>query len=143
MDKGKILAGRVRRLRDLALAKDGKGSELYKNAMRMVITYDPALKDLAIIDGVTGVGKVGKKFFQAIPASSELSVAQTQVFNTWSQDKRQLFVLVHEAEHMSAANLKLVSHYRFSNIPIESIPRHKLTFEVEASTKAFNWVSSL
>lgn len=143
MDKGKLLAERVRRLRDLALAKDGKGSEVYKNSMRMVITYEPAFKDLAIIDGVTGVGKVGNKFFQTIPASSELSASQTVVFNTWSQDKRQLFVLRHEVEHMSAANLKLVSHYRFSNIPVESIPRHKLTFEIEASTNAFNWVSSL
>jgi hypothetical protein len=115
MDKGQILAERVKRLRDLALAKDGKSSELYKNAMRMVMTYDPAYKYLAVIDGATGIGKVGNQFFQRIPASEELTVAQTQVFNTWSQDKRQLFVLRHEVEHMSAANLKLFSLYKYSS----------------------------
>jgi hypothetical protein len=133
MDKGKLLAERVRRLRDLALAKDGKGSELNKNAMSMVITYEPA-KIWPPLMASQGC-KVGNKFFQTIPASSELSVAQTVVFNTWSQDKSQLFVLRHEVEHMSAANLKLVSHYRLSNIPVESIPRHKLTFELKQAPK--------
>jgi|GEM_PF-6256657 hypothetical protein len=141
MDKGQILAERVKRLRDLALAKDGKSSELYKNAMRMVMTYDPAYKYLAVIDGATGIGKVGNQFFQRIPASEELTVAQTQVFNTWSQDKRQLFVLRHEVEHMSAANLKLFSLYKYSSSPNTS--RYQQAFEIDASTKAFNWIVSL
>lgn len=140
MDKKKVLSEGLQRLRSLSLAKDGAGSETYKNALKMSLTYDPGLKGVAVVDAQTGSGKVGDRFFGKLSPSDELSAKQAQIFNTWTDERRRLFVLRHEVEHMSAANRKLVSHYRMGNVAIESIPRHKLSFEIDATNKAFDWM---
>lgn len=143
MDRSEILAQSLHQLRSLSRSKDGATSESYKNATKMRLTYDPTYQGLAIIDAKTGVGRVGVKFFGRIAASDELTAAQTSVFITWSDERRRLFVLRHELEHMSASNQRLVSHYRMGNVAVENLPRHKLTFEVDATEKAFAWMVSL
>lgn len=143
MDKNNVLAEQVAKIRSLILARDGAGSELYKNAKKMNLVYDSKYKGLAIIDAQSGAGKVGDKFFSHIVAGDEMSVEMTRVFNSWPKDKRQIFVLRHELEHMSSANRSLVNRYRYGNVAIDTMPRHKLSFEVEATKIAFEWVSSL
>lgn len=44
---------------------------------------------------------------------------------------------------MSKANQSLVERYRYGNVATDSIPRHKLSFEVEATGVAFEWIAAL
>lgn len=112
----------VERLRSETLRVDGKGSEAYKNSLKINATFDKSYKGVGVIDGDTGELTLGPKFLRPW-ASEEMSVNATKLFNALSTPDRQLFILRHELEHMSGHNVGLVKHYSSSGVDLNALPR--------------------
>ncbi len=138
--KGQVAVDKaLDRLRSEVLRMDGKDSESYKNALKMTGTFDESYSGVAVIDGKSGKAIFGRQFLNP-SASDEMSVDATKYFNSLSTSDRQLFVVRHELEHMSAHNLSIQRNYQMQGIDTDRLPRYRNQFEIDATNKTYNWM---
>ena len=85
------------------------------------------------------VGRVGDKFFKLDPLSysDEMTGPQREQYMAMSKEDRQIFVLRHEAEHMSAHNIEILNSQEIQGYAAAGYKDPK---EIDASTKAMEWM---
>ncbi|MDZ7923851.1 MAG: hypothetical protein U5M23_07260, partial [Marinagarivorans sp.] len=138
VERTKELGERMAKLKTMSSQKDDLNSETYKDISKMKMTYDPKLKSVADIDGQTGVGRVGDGFFKLDPYSysAEMTGPQIKQYMAMSTEDRQIFVLRHEAEHMSLENMRLQERYAYTS----NIERRIREDEQQATSRALEWM---